>query len=295
MMSAAFEMMRIIWISKAAGGVALATLLIVPAVAAEAQPKASAAFGHYVQLTEARLDADLQHDDRFLWVDSLPATRRQAELTRLKRGEIILGRLETRALGQPIEVPDGMIHHWIATVYLPGVGLDRVVPILQDYDRHAQLFAPAVVRSKLRSRVGDDFKMYLRLTRTKVLTVVLDTENDVHYTRPGPSRVEFRARSTSVREVEDAGTPRESIKPPGEGRGFMRRLNTYGRLEERDGGTIVQFETVSLSRDIPFGLGWLIGPFVTSVPKESLVFTLETLRSRVPASASNGPLGQGHS
>ena len=46
-------------------------------------------------------------------------------------------------------------------------------------------------------------------------------------------------------------------------------------------GTFVQFETVSLSRDIPFGLGWVIGPFVTSVPKESLLFTLETLRRRV--------------
>jgi hypothetical protein len=284
------EMMQITWISDAlgvaAGFVLATTVLMAPAAAAEPSPKASAAFAHYVRLTEARLDAELGRDDRFLWLDSLPATRRETEMTRLKRGEVVLERLETRAAGQTIDVPDGMIHHWIATVFLPGVGLDRVVPILQDYDRHAQLFAPAVVRSKLRSRSGDDFTMYLRLMRTKVLTVVLDTENDVHYTRPRPGRVEFRARSTSIREVADAGTSRESVKAAGEGRGFMWRLNTYGRLEERDGGTIVQFETVSLSRGIPLGLGWIIGPFVTSVPKESLVFTLQTLRSRVPTATS---------
>jgi hypothetical protein len=286
MVAAVCEMMRIAWISDALGGAALALLLMPPAAAAEASSKASAAFAQYVRLTEARLDAELGRDDRFLWLDSLPASRRESEMTRLKRGEVILERLETRAAGQTIDVPDGMIHHWIATVFLPGVGLDRVIPILQDYDRHAQLFAPAVVRSKLRSRSGDDFTMYLRVMRTKVLTVVLDTENDVHYTRPRPGRGEFRARSTSIREVADAGTSRESVKPPGQGRGFMWRLNTYGRLEERDGGTVVQFETVSLSRAIPLGLGWIIGPFVTSVPKESLVFTLETLRGHVSTAIS---------
>ena len=122
--------------------------------------------------------------------------------------------------------------------------------------------------------------------RTKVITVVLDTENEVRYTTPRPDRGEFRARSTSVREVEDAGTPNEVVKPVGEGHGFMWRLNTYGRVEARDGGVLVQFETVSLSRDIPFGLGWVIGPFVTSVPKESLLFTLETLRRVVARSRS---------
>ena len=125
--------------------------------------------------------------------------------------------------------------------------------------------------------------MYLRLVRTKVITVVLDTENEVHYSSPRAGCVEFRARSTSVREVEDAGKATEAVKPAGEGHGFMWRLNTYGRLETRGDGVLVQFETVSLSRDIPFGLGWAIGPFVTSVPRESLMFTLETLRRHVPS------------
>jgi hypothetical protein len=266
--------------------VVLAGILWLPAAAAAAaqpQPKAIAAFDEYARLTEVRLDRELADPAQFLRVETHPPARRQAELMRLRSGEVLIERLETQVNGRRLDAPDALIHHWVATVFLPGVGLDRVVAVLQDYDRHAQLFAPAVARSKLRNRNGDDFQMYLRLMRTKVITVVLDTENDVRYSAPRPDCVEFRARSTSVREVQDAGKPAETIKAVGDGHGFMWRLNTYGRLEARDDGTFVQFETVSLSRDIPFGLGWVIGPFVTSVPKESLLFTLETLRHRVTA------------
>ena len=49
----------------------------------------------------------------------------------------------------------------------------------------------------------------------------------------------------------------------------------------RDGGVYVQSEVVSLTRDIPTGLGWLIGPFVNSIPKESLTFTMEATRRAV--------------
>jgi hypothetical protein len=269
----------------------LAGTLWVAAVAiAAAQPQAKtiAAFDAYARLTERRLDAELANPEQFLRVETHPPARRQAELTRLRGGEVLIERLETQVNGRRLEAPNALIHHWIATIFLPGVGLNRVVAVLQDYDHHAQLFAPAVARSKLRARNGDDFRMYLRLVRTKVIMVVLDTENDVRYSAPRADRMEFRARSTSVREVQDAGKPAETIKVAGDGHGFMWRLNTYGRLEARGDGTFVQFETVSLSRDIPFGLGWAIGPFVTSVPKESLLFTLETLRRRATMATPPG-------
>jgi hypothetical protein len=261
-------------------------LASVSVVAAQPQAKTTAAFDQYVRLTESRLDSELSNAERYLRVDSYPPARRQAEIGKLKSGTVLIERLETEQNGRPLEAPDGLIHHWIATVFLPGADLEQVVALLQDYDHHGELFAPGVMRSKLRARHGDEFKMYLRLMRTKVITVVLDTENDVRYSSPRVGRVEFRARSTSVREVENAGKATEVVKPAGEGHGFMWRLNTYGRLEAHDGGVFVQFETVSLSRDIPFGLGWAIGPFVTSVPRESLLFTLDTLRRRassVPA------------
>jgi len=47
---------------------------------------------------------------------------------------------------------------------------------------------------------------------------------------------------------------------------------------QRDGGVYVQLEAISLTRNIPTGLNWLISPFVTSIPKESLLFTLTHTR-----------------
>ncbi len=55
----------------------------------------------------------------------------------------------------------------------------------------------------------------------------------------------------------------------------------YWRIEEAEGGAFVECLTISLSRQIPFGLGWAIKPFVTSLPRESLEGTLEATRVAV--------------
>jgi len=49
----------------------------------------------------------------------------------------------------------------------------------------------------------------------------------------------------------------------------------------------VQSEAASLTRDIPTGLGWLVSPFVTGIPKETLVFTLEATRRAVESTLRN--------
>ena len=100
---------------------------------------------------------------------------------------------------------------------------------------------------------------------------------------PGDSATRAHSRSTAVRiaQVENAGSRDEREKPPGDDGGFLWRMETWWRMEERDGGTYVQSESVSLTRDIPAGLGWLIRPFVTSIPRESLTFTLEATRRGV--------------
>lgn len=52
-------------------------------------------------------------------------------------------------------------------------------------------------------------------------------------------------------------------------------------MEELDSGVYLQNEVVTLTRNIPTGLGWLIGPFITSIPKESLEFTMRCTRKAV--------------
>lgn len=117
-----------------------------------------------------------------------------------------------------------------------------------------------------------------RFVTKKVITVTVNSEHEARFSRVGPDRAESRIRSTRIAQVEDAGTPAEREMPVGRDGGYLWRLNTYWRFLERDGGTSVQCESISLTRGIPMGFGWLIGPFVTSIPRESLEFTLATTR-----------------
>lgn len=239
------------------------------ASAEQLKPDTVAAFDHCVQLTEQRMAGNLRQG---------PFLEGSPDLARLKRGEIIIERLHTEDHGQPISVPNGLIHHWRGTIFVPGATLQQTLAFLEDYDNQYKFYSPDVERSRLIQRTGNDFKIFLRLRKHKVITVVLNTNYDVKYTLIGDDRAISDSRSTRITEVENAGKPNESEKLVGNDSGFMWRLNSYWRFLERDGGVYIQLEAVSLTRDIPTGLNWLIGPFVTSIPKESVEFTLSHTR-----------------
>jgi hypothetical protein len=276
------------------GTALLLALLAGPCLAAGAAPPADpasvklkeetdAAFQHYLQLTEARNAEELKRGSNLLWIDSVPDSQRAAAYAELKRGDVKMEKLETRELGEPIRCPGGMIHHWVGLIFIPGAKLDEVLGILEDYDRHSAYYAPDVERSKLESRDGDHFRVFLRFRRHKVITVVLSTEHDVQYYRDSSERAHSRSSAVRIAEVENPGKSDEREKIPGDDGGFLWRMETWWRMEERDGGVYVQSEVASLTRNIPTGLGWLIGPFVTSIPRESLTFTLEATRKAVVA------------
>jgi len=258
----------------------LATVLLItlPMLAEQLKPATVAAFDRYVSLTEQRM-ANEVNSDGFLWIDTTAAEQRNTYYARLAKGEVLTKRLLTLENGRAIDVPDGLIHHWIGLVFIPGAALTQSIDLLQDYDSQYKHYAPEVERSRLIRRNGSDFHVYLRLRRKKVVTVVLNTDYDVHYTNLGTDRASARSYSTRIAEVEHAGDTNEIEKPVGNDSGFLWRLNSYWRFWQRDGGTYVQLEAISLTRDIPVGLGWLIRPFVTSVPQESLQFTLGLTRA----------------
>jgi hypothetical protein len=251
---------------------------------AHLEPQTRSAFERYVHLSEREIAREQAPGGTFLFIDSLPQNDLAAALARLQRGEVVVERRVTTDDGKPIPVPGGMIHHWLGTVFVPGGTIAAALKILQDYDHHAQLYTPEVERSKLLERSGDSFKIYYRLRRKKVVTVVMDAYYDVHYGPVNDGRSTSRSFSTSIQEIEDPDTPSEKALPADDGNGLMWRLNTYWRYEERDGGLYIQCEAISLSRDIPSGLGWMIGPFVESIPRESLMFTLGRTREYLMAS-----------
>lgn len=241
-------------------------------------------FSSYVQATEARVTKELTRPGAFLYIDGLPESRREQARAALKRGDVFITRLKTLdASGREIPVTDALIHNWLGVVFIPGAALRQVLDLVQDYNHHQDYYKPEVVRSRLINRNGDDFKIFLRFREKKVITVTLNTEHDVHYTSADATHCYSRSYSTRIAEVENAGRADEREKPVGHDGGFLWRINTYWRFEERDGGVYVECESVSLTRDIPTGLGWLIGPFVTGIPKESLQHTLGSTRSALLA------------
>lgn len=250
-------------------------LLAAPVAAADLQPRTVAAFDRYVRVTEA-LVAEARP---FLRIDGFPEAERRAKLETIRRGELLIDRLTTREEGKPIDVPNGLVHHWLGSVFVPGATVDQAVALLQDYDEHATIYRPAVARSKVLAHDGDVFRVYLRFFMKKVITVVVNSEHEARFMRLAPDRAQSRIYSLRIAEVDDPDTPLEREKPVGRDGGFLWRLYTYWRFLERDGGTYVQCEAISLTRGIPTGFGWLIGPFVTSIPRESLAFTLETTRT----------------
>ncbi len=241
--------------------------------------KTDAAFNRYVQLTEARNQEELRRGNSLLWIDALLESERKAAYAQLRHGEVKVEKLEAKENGEAVLTPGAMIHHWVGVIFVDGAKLSDVLAVLQDYDHHAAYYAPDVEQSKIELRDGDHFRVFLRFRRHKVITVVLNTEHEVQYFRDSPVRAHSRSSAVRIAEVENAGKSDEREKALGDDGGFLWRMETWWKMEERDGGVYVQSEVASLTRNIPVGLGWLIGPFVTSIPKETLAFTLEATRN----------------
>ena len=267
--------------------VLLAMLVVSPAHAApaaagaELQNRTIQAFDRYVRLTEARLNGTAP----FLWIDGLPDAKRREALDTVRKQLLSIEQLQTKDSGREIDVPDGMIHHWVGTAFVAGASIDEALALLQNYDAHQRIYAPTVAASKLQSRDGDRFRFFLRFVMKKVITVVVNSEHEAVFRRPSADRAEGWIHSTRIAEVENAGLSTEREKPVGNDGGYLWRLNTYWRLLVRDGGLYIHCESVSLSRGIPLGFGWIVGPFVTSIPRESLTFTLETTRKQLERNA----------
>ena len=246
--------------------------------AAELQARTLDAWERYVTVTEARMQTALDGEAPFLWVDGLADDERAEAYARLRGGELVIERLETRENGDKITVPDGRIHHWIGTSLIAGVTLDKTMALVQDYARYAEIYSPDVRDSRVLNQDGSRFRVYFQFYTKKIWTVVLNTEHDVEYQYLGDTRAHVPSRSTRILEVEHPDTSEQREKPEGNDRGTMWRFNNYCSFEERDDDIYMQCESIALSRGIPFLLGVFLRPIVNGIPREKLMSTLEATR-----------------
>ena len=243
----------------------LAEVALAPAwVRPEPTAAATAAFNSYIESAEAKLGRMHASASGFLApVDGV----------RLHHGDLIIEEL-TPAGGK--DLGGALLHDWRGTAFAPGATTADFERIMRDFASYPKHFAPQVVQARVLAQQGDRYQVKMRVRQQHILTVVMDTTYDVTFARLDPLHGYSVSRSTRVAEIDAPGTGHERALAPNEDHGFLWRMNTYWSYEERDGGLYIQVESVSLSRSVPVGLGWAIGPFIESVPRESLEFTLRS-------------------
>ena len=232
-------------------------LLLTPRLVAEPSPAAVAAFTTYARTVEFRLTQQHQSPNTFLILPSDPA-----ELTRLRSGQLLIEQIATPSTS------DALLHHWRATAFVPNATPAAFEQLLQNFSAYPHNFAPQIVSTTVLSRTATDTIVRLRTRQHHVITVVLDTTVDVTFASLDPAHGYSISRSTRVDQISPAGDD-----------GFLYHLNTYWTYEQRDGGLYLQIESVSLTRSIPHGLAWAIKPYLESIPRESLIFTLTSARN----------------
>lgn len=233
-------------------------------IAEEPMPAALSGFNSYIRQVEARLDQQHGGPEGFL---------AREDSTYLRKGELIIERV-TSSSGA--DLPGALLHHWRGTAFAAGATAADFEQLIKDFPAYPQRFSPQVVRAKVIDHQNDQFKVLLRVRQHHVITVVMDTAYDITFGRRDGQHGDSMARSSRISEIKSPGTSDERALTAGEEHGFLWRMNTYWSYEEKDGGLYMQIESVTLTRSIPTGLGWVIGPFVESIPRESLEFTLRS-------------------
>lgn len=246
---------------------------ILGVAAGEAQPKASLerptlqAYEKYVRNFENSIQPRLSGEKAFLWISGQNAESQK----RIRDGDILIFK------GDQGDVPKGILHAWGVSAFFKGAQVNNVLQLLLDYDRHKYVY-PSVIDSRIISKTGDTVQGFLRFKYKKALTVVLNTEHQARLFRLNQGRYFIRVASTKIAEVANFGKPDERELPVGEDSGFLWRLNTYWFIETQPDGVFVECQSLTLTRSIPFGLGWLIRPFIDSIPRDSLKELVEGTR-----------------
>lgn len=230
-------------------------LLRAPRLFAQPSPAAVVGFNTYATQIESRLANQHRTPSAFLPLDP-------AALSRLRSGELLIENLT------PPTLPDALLHHWRATAFIPSATPAEFDRLLRDFSAYRTNFAPQVLASDVLTNTPAHTLLRLRTRQHHVLTVILDTTCDVTFAELDAAHGYSISRSTRIDEITPTGD-----------RGFLYRLNTYWSWEQRDGGLYIQLESLSLTRAVPHGLTWAVRPYLESIPRESLIFTLTSARN----------------
>jgi hypothetical protein len=238
-------------------------LLAANAPAAKLTPAAQRQFEDYVSNVEARLESQHASSETYLAVP--PSKAGEPRLEPVNGG--------TRPLA------GALLHHWRGSALVPHATPSQMLALLRDFRHLSNHYAPQIVSSRVIQEHGDTATLAMRLKEQKVIMVVLDAEYRFESRLSASERGFSLSRSTHVWQVDNPGSAQERRRTEGDDDGFLWRLNSYWSFARVPGGLQIECEAVSLTRDVPLGLGWMIAPLLNDFPREALAFTLNATRN----------------
>jgi hypothetical protein len=248
--------------------------LVAPAASrgAELKEETLKTWDAYIQTADSQMRDRLQGP--FLWVDEAPD-----RLQRIRAGEILISPVGRQI---PKPVPSGLIHDWIGAAFIPDARLEDVVSAVRDYGDYKEFYKPTVVDSKSLGTDGacDQYSMRV-VNKETVAETALDIEYETCYFKTDERQWYSITHTTRVQEIRHYGQPNEQELPPNQGVGYIWRLYSVARFEERDGGIYVELEAIALSRDIPVALRWVVNPIVRRVSRNSMLVSLQQMEEAV--------------
>ena len=216
----------------------------------------------------------LRPDTHFLQIDE-----KEDSVRRVQSGEILTSPAGSHSV---TKVPSGLIHDWVGDAFIAHTTLKDVLSVVSDYDRYKEFYRPTVVASRTLARGwGEDRFSMVLINKSPFLKTALDSKYKCSRIRVSDRRWYTVAETTDIQEIENYGAPSQHALPEGEGNGFIWRLFSITRFEERDAGVYVELEAIALSRDIPISVRWIVEPIVRRISKSSLETSLRQTEGAV--------------
>jgi hypothetical protein len=254
----------------------LLAALLIPAQAHAANLKSEtvSAWNGYVQSVTSALQERARPGGSFLWT-----LQESDRMEKVHNGEIVVAPAPGPS---PRKVPGGLINHWMGAAFLAGTKLDDILEVTSDYDHYKEFYRPGVIESKAgaHSASQDTFSMLL-MNKALFLKMAVDADYQTTNVRLNERRFYSVSRTTRVQEIQDYGQPSERRLPEGEGDGYIWKLLSIARLEQRDGGVYVEMETVALSCEVPGAVRLFVDPIVRRVSRNSMLTSIRQTEEAV--------------
>jgi hypothetical protein len=244
---------------------------------AELQAGTLAAWQAYLKQSDVQMQKRIESRGLFLWMDESPD-----RAARVRRGEAVIAPVAGKGTQ---DVPNGLVHHWIGAIFIPGATVDSLLAVVHDFDSYHRVYRPVVTSSRTLA-CADSKQEFQMVWQRKLLMVsaAMQGRYQAYDVMLDANRGYSVAEAVEVREIEGYRHSDERLLPPDTGNGFIWRIRSTARFEERDGGVYLELEAIALTRDIPASLAWMVNPLVNHLSVNSLTTTLRQTRDAVVSS-----------